>query len=191
MMPMTTSPVTSRGGNPSDGPSRAGLRGTVGGPQRQFFHSCMLAQYRARGIDAALRSYITNYRSTDGQRDARGPASTRPHKHVRTTRWHPRNFAAGHRLGARLVRHSECAKDLVATVASVYLHYLDCWMPLQRSWRESRTPSPYSRKDKSVSKKLPCYNDLALKWQSFRLKSIECVASCDEDSANKMQSQTQ
>ena len=69
---------------------------------------------------------------------------------------------------------------------------LNSWMPLQRSWGGSRTPSLYSRKDRPFTKNLSCYSDLALNWRG--LKFTDCVAPYDdedEDDTNMMQSQTQ
>ena len=97
--------------------------------------------------------------------------------------------------------------DLLAMVASVYINaktalntrarvpatpYLNSWMPLQHSWGESRTPFLYSRKDRSFTKKLSCYSDVTLKWQSLHrqsgLKFADCVAPYnneDVDYTNK------
>ena len=86
-------------GSAADGPSRIGPRGN------QF------AQHRIRDILAARHHRAP---PTAAQVANRSPASTQPHKRIRTTRWHPRIFAPGHRLGARLIRHSKM-------VASVYI----------------------------------------------------------------------
>ena len=48
--------LTSEESSFSDGPQRAGPRGSVRGAQRQFLHRCQLAQYRPRGVQAARHS---------------------------------------------------------------------------------------------------------------------------------------
>ena len=100
--------------------------------------------------------------------------------------------------------------NLLAMVACVYIcvklqlfqgkrapanTFVSSRTPLRRSWRESLTASPYSRKDRSITKKLSSHNDLALKWQFLHLKtglkSVDCVAPCDANTAHRMQPQTQ
>ena len=101
--------------------------------------------------------------------------------------------------------------NLLAMVACVYIcvklqlfqgkrapanTFVSSRTPLRRSWRESLTASPYSRKDRStITRMLSSHNDLALKWQFLHLQtgltSVDCVAPCDANTAHRMQPQTQ
>ena len=111
-------------GSHSDGPPR----GSVRGAQRQFLHSCQLAQYRIRSVQALCHSWSTTYSTTRGQRTTRG----------QLPRALTNAFAlpgAHHRLGVTdllaMVASGYIYVKLHFTAGQVYPHtnYLNSWMP--------------------------------------------------------------